>query len=98
MNEQNNWKKEFDVNIWLHNTYGLTDDSLLNAGEIEELCQILSRDIAFSTAQQMKEKMKACVPEMRVIPDEKNSLSALAAHTHNICREQTLSAIESLEI
>ena len=29
------------VNSWLHNEYGLTDDSLLNAGECEEMCEMI---------------------------------------------------------
>lgn len=32
------------INKWLHNTWGLDDDDLLNAGSVEELCESIVYD------------------------------------------------------
>lgn len=38
-------QKEFNVNTWLHNTYGLTDDIFLIPADVEALCEMLTRDV-----------------------------------------------------
>ena len=49
---------EFDVNNWLSNVYGLTDDSSLNAAEVEELCEMIVRDVLLAKDTQIAEVEK----------------------------------------
>lgn len=89
MPEQDNWKEDFRNTLNLY-TFGMSignDDKIIKKVE-----SILS-----SQAHALKEQMKACVPDKdtgmyssSVYNDEKMGF--------NNCREQTLSAIESIEI
>lgn len=43
--EKNYVKTHIFINDWLRGTYGLDDDSILNAGEVEELLRLFSFDL-----------------------------------------------------
>lgn len=56
----NNW-----VNTWLRNTYGLQDDDLLNAGDIEELCRQMTQDLLTKKDQEHKAELEMIKGEIK---------------------------------
>lgn len=55
----NNW-----VNTWLRSTYVLQDDDLLNAGDIEELCRLITYDLLTKKDQEHKAELESIVERL----------------------------------
>lgn len=107
MPEQDNWKEELlneaDARImevvyeWANINFGV-EMWVQDSTQIREIIE----DTLSSQANALKEQMKACVPKVEnrkgiFIPSEMSKEDCVDKG-FNICREQTLSAIESIEI
>ena len=61
------------VNDYLRNTYGLDDDSLLNAGEVEELCEMIVYETLKKERQTSQEREREIVEAtVKAIRGDKN--------------------------
>lgn len=107
MPEQDNWKEEFD-NAWNNESLDEIDidengENSFNWGKSQDRVRTFIEKTISSQSHALKEKMKACVPEAKQTTisykgEQKPHKKFKTNVGFNDCREQTLSAIESIEI
>lgn len=81
MTTEEQWKEELEK-MW----------HVVNFGETVSFIEHL----LYSQKEALMRKAIACVPEMRIIPEELG-MGSVAAHSHNLCRNQTLQKLGEIE-